>query len=371
MKSVFAALLVSGAASGAWTLRDGRTFEGELAAADGLRATFTRPETFPVVIPLADLSAADLEVVRKRREDRRLPLVFPSRIAPWPAKALAPAGEVKALGETKGVFAWESAHFHITSDLGLPLGAVNDIAKVLEATRAALIAIPLGLHAGGERGRYRVAMFRDGSGYGRAGGIGGSGGHYDGRSGRMLVLLPNLGIEQKDGTLRLDHARNLFILKHEVVHQLMDRWHGRMPMWINEGIAEFIASLPYSQGHYTLKPPGAGMRDYLLKWSASKNDRGIRLIPPAKLMAMDREDWDSALGQREAYDSYNSAALLTCYFIQQDGGKPLAGYLDALRRGESETSAERDHLLRGKTRESLNAEVVALAKRLGVEIVDF
>jgi hypothetical protein len=367
MKSAAAALCLTIIPCDAWTTRKGVVFEADLAAADGLRATFTRPEKPPVVMPLADLSAADVETIGKWRANRLKPLVVPSKIAPWPPRAVAPAGDVRFTGEKNGVFSHESANFTISSDLRLPLSTVNDIAKVLEGTRAALIAIPLGLHAGGERSRYKVDMFRDKAGYTAAGGANGSGGHYDSRHGRMLVLLPNLGIEEIDGKLRLDHAKHLFILKHEVTHQLIDRWHGRMPMWVYEGIAEFIASLPYAQGHYTLRSPGAGMRDYLTKWSAPGASRGISLIAPAQLMAMDRDDWEDAVSQQGAYDRYNSAALLTYYFIQRDHGAPLAGYLDALRRGESQKDAER-HLLGGKSLEWLNGELVALCKKLGVEL---
>jgi hypothetical protein len=211
-------------------------------------------------------------------------------------------------------------------------------------------------------------MFRATGGYEKAGGVGGSGGHYDGHTRRMLVLLPNLGIEEKEGTLRLDYARNFFILKHEVTHQLLDRWHRRVPMWATEGIAEFVASLPYAQGHYTLQNPGFGVRDYLLKWHNQSATRSLRLIPPARLMAMRPDDWKAALSQQDAYDMYNSAAILTYYFIQQDGGTPLAGFLNALRRGEDEATAEHTYLLRGKTRESLATELIALGKKLGVEL---
>ncbi len=351
-----------------WTTRDGRTFSAELSAADGLRATFTAEGKPPFVAPLAALSPADAELIRAWRADWKRPLVVPAQLAPWPAQAVAPAGDVRLRSEDAGVFTYESANFRITADLRLPDGAITDIARAFEATRAALIAIPIGLHAGGERDRYNVAMFRDDGGYGGAGGVGGSGGYFDGRTRRMLVLLPNLGITEKAGIVRLDYARNLFVLKHEVTHQLLDRWQGRMPMWIYEGIAEFVASLPYAQGTYTLQNPGAGMRDYLLKWRKTRDTRSIRLIPPARLMAMERDDWKTAVGQQEAYDLYNSAAILTYYFIQKENGAPLAGYLDALRRGEDEPAAERTHLLRGKTRESLAAEVIALGKKIGVEL---
>lgn len=357
--------------SQAWTLRNGTTFEADLAAADGLRASFTKEGKNPVVISLADLSADDVQSIRKWRVDRRHPLVIPSRIAPWPPRATAPPGDIKLLDEKDGRFTHRSAHFLITSDLRLPQSAINDIAKVLEGTRAALIAIPLGLHAGGEREPYPVHLFRDANGYGRAGGANGSGGHYDGRSGRMLVLLPNIGITEKDGRTALDYTKHLFVLKHEVTHQLMDRWHGRMPMWVTEGIAEFIASLPYAQGNYTLQNPGAGLRDYLLKWQMGSPGKSIRLIPPTRLMPLDREDWEAAVSQQSAYDQYNSAALLAYYFIQKNSGTPLAGYLDALRRGIRSDEAERIHLLGDKDRAFLDQEIRDLCRKLGVKTEEF
>ena len=349
-------------------MRDGRTFEAELAAADGLRATFNHGEKPDfVVLPLARLVPADLEVIRDWRADWRHPLVVPARLAPWPAMAEAPAGDMR-IGGKSGAFTYDSANFHITSDLQLPATAANDIVAVFEATRAALIAMPLGLHAGGERDRYEVLMFRDAARYEKAGGPDGTGGYYDSSTRKMLVLLPNLGITEQAGTIHLDYARNVFILKHEVTHQLMARWHRGLPMWASEGIAELVASLPYAQGRYALRDPGAGLREYVLKWRLTPAARGIRLVPPARLMAMREDDWNAALSRQEAYDMYNSAALLTYHFIQQDGGTPMAGFLNALRHRENESTAESTWLLHGKSRDTLAKELTALATRLGVEV---
>ena len=146
-----------------WTTRDGRTFEAELAAADGLRATFTATGKPPVIAPLASLSAEDAAFVRQWRGNWRNPLIAPGTLAPWPAQAVAPVGALKSSADDGGVFTWESANFRITSDLRIPDGAAEDIARVFEATRSALIAMPLGLHAGGETERYAVSMFRDGA----------------------------------------------------------------------------------------------------------------------------------------------------------------------------------------------------------------
>jgi hypothetical protein len=301
-------------------------------------------------------------------EPARTPLIDPERLAPWPAQTVAESTEVRAVGEDAGAFVYESVHFRMISEVKLPLGVVREMAAVFEATRALLIALPLGLHAGGEREKYIVHFAANAATYRELGGVTGSGGHYDGRRRRMLVLLPNLGIEQRPTGIVLGHRQNLFILRHEVTHQLLDAWHGPWPMWLNEGFAEWVASLPSAQDRYTPGNPAAGLRAYVMKWRTTRDSRTLRLVPPARLMAMSGGDWQRAVEQTSAYDLYNSAALLTALFIQQDGGRPFAAFIDALRRGVPPEEAERVHLLRGKSREALAAEAIAFAKRLGLDV---
>ena len=351
-----------------WSARNGHRFDAELIAADALRATFAIDGKPKWVTPLADLIAPDAEIVRAwRQADRDAPLVDARLLAAWPPQAGAEA-EVQSIGEDAGTFRFESANFQITSDVNLPLSVVRDLATVFEATRSVLIAIPLGLHAAGEKRKYPVLLTGSSDTYSSAGGGAGSGGFFDWRRGRMVVLLPNLGIAERNGKLQLGYASNLFVLKHEVTHQLLARWHGRLPFWLHEGLPEFIAALPYSRGRYVLQNPTGGLRDYLLKWRRSPNTRAITVIPPARLMSMTAGEWNRAVTQETAYDLYNSAGLLTCYFIQQRGGAPIAGFLEALRRGVDPADAEKTHLLVGRTRESLAAELIAFGRRLGVEI---
>lgn len=367
-RAVFLSMMLFPLYSGAapWAMRSGRTFEAELVAADGLRATFTADGKTPAVVPLADLTEESRAAVRKWRADWFKPMVLPARLPAWPAEAKAPVGDPEILTNPDGVFECRTPHFLIRSELKLPPYVAADIARALEATRAALIAVPLGLHAGGERGRYEVRFFRDAASYARAGGIAGSGGHYDPRRDATLILLPNLGIEETTAGLRVDHARNLFILRHEITHHLLNRWHRHLPMWLNEGIAEFIASLPYSRGRYNLGNPGAGLKEYVLKWQPDRNEAAITWIRPGQLMPMTRRDWDDAVKSLNAYDLYNSAAILTCCLIRKDGGKPLAAYIDALRRGVPPKEAEGTFLLGGRPRESLDAEVSAWCVQLGI-----
>jgi hypothetical protein len=352
-----------------WSARNGHHFEAELLAADGFRATLGVDGKPKWVVRVADLVGSDVEAVREWRGGRRgRPLVDARLLAPWPAEASAEGTEVRFAGEDAGRFLFESAHFRISSDLNLPLHVARDLGTVFEATRNALMALPIGLHAGGEREKYAVLMTGSVQAYAEAGGGGGSGGFYDARTRRMLVLLPNLGIEQRDGKFQLQYAKNLFVLKHEVSHQLLARWHGRWPMWLHEGLPEFVASLPYVRGRYALQNPTAGLREYLLKWRKSPNDRSVRVISPARLMAMENEEWNRAVAAGAAYDLYNTAGLLTHYFIQQRGGAAVAGYIEALRGGGLAEDAEKEHLLPNRTRESLTAELIGLGRRLGVEV---
>ncbi len=130
-------------------------------AADGLRATLLVPNRGKTVIPFSQMSPTDAAYVQDwRKANPKAPLIDPERLAPWPAEVLAESIDVKMTGEDAAAshFTYESAHFVIECDLKLPVAVVGDIAAVFEATRAALISLPLGLHLGNESRKYPVSM---------------------------------------------------------------------------------------------------------------------------------------------------------------------------------------------------------------------
>ena len=356
-----------------WTCPPGKPFQAELLAADGLRAVLLVPGRGKAVVPFALMSPDDVRYIRQWRGDgRRAPLIDPERLAPWPASAVAENLDVRVVAEDAAAskFTYESAHFAVESDLKLPVGVVRDITAVFEATRAALITLPLGLLRGDEDGKYRVSMFSTAATYQAAGGIEGSGGFYDGATQRMLIFLPNLGIKPGTHALVLDFQRQLFVLKHEVTHQLLGRWGAALPVWLNEGFAECVAAMPYTRGRYTFQNLDGAMNAYLLKWRATPDRRDLLLIPPARLMALSPAQWRDEVSAVTAYPLYNSSALLAHYFLHHDGpggGASLAAYFHALRRGVPPDKAEADHLLRGRTRESLTPELQALCRKLGLQ----
>jgi hypothetical protein len=343
-------------------------------AADGLRATLLVPGRGKTVIPFFQMSPADAAYVQDwRNANPKAPLIDPERLAPWPAEAVAESIDVQMTKEDAAAshYTYESAHFIIESDLKLPVAVVREIAAVFEATRAALIALPLGLHLGHESRKYPVVMLSNVMDYGRAGGNGGSGGTYNPWTRQTLILLPNLGIKPGTNALALDFQRNIFVLKHEITHEILGRWQEFLPVWVSEGFCECIAATPYTRGRYSFQGLDAAMHDYVLKWRTNPNQRDLQLIPPAQLMALDGDQWKAGVAAQSAYPYYNSAALLTHYFLHAGGkgdGANMAAYFDDIRRGVRADKAEADRLLRGRTRESLATELQNCGRKLGLTL---
>jgi hypothetical protein len=290
--------------------------------------------------------------------------------APWPASVAAENYDVKVVAPFSANMAatYASPHFLIPSEMKLPLGVVRDLAAVFESTRAAVRAVPLGFAVAAEPKQYLVRLCATVESYSQAGGAPGTGGMFDGHE--LLILLPNLGIKPTTNGLGAEHTKHLFVLKHETVHLVTAPAHLPLPPWLNEGLAETFAAAPYVRGRYTFTGLDSAMRDYLLKWRGRPDSRTLRLIAPGRLLALTTPEWQREVGAQNAYDLYNSAALLTHWFLHYDGkgdSAGLAAYLDALRTDTSPSEAAQKHLLRGRTPEQIATELKNLTRRMALD----
>ena len=393
---VFAASIAQCADMREWTDRTGRKFTAEIIANDAWRATFALPDHSKAVLAISQLSPADVDFVAAwRAQNPTAPLIDPQRLAPWPAEAAAADIEVKVKSENPQTssFTYEGTHFTMESDVSLPLDVVRDLNAVFEGTRAVLMALPLGLHRGGEAEKYPVQLFSTPEQYAAAGGMTASGGYFQGSTGRMLLLLPNLGIHTKGLARTFDYQKNLFILKHEVTHQLLMRWGDAFPVWFGEGFAEVIAATPYARGRYTFSGMDTAVAAYVQKWRSRGDTKPLHLITPASLMAFDGPSWDTRVAGQSAYELYNSAALFVYYLLRNDGsgdGTAVASFLDTLRRelNRQRTSratlqfgqfrmtaaappavkAATDFIRQGRSDEKLTADFAAFLKKLGLRV---
>ena len=393
---LWAACFAHAGESREWTDCAGRKFTAEIIANDAWRATFALPDRSRAVLPLAQLSPADVNFVTSwRTANPAAPLVDPQRLAPWPAEAVAADIEVKVKSERPEVpaFVYEGAHFIVQSDVRLPLGVVRDLNAVFEGTRAALMALPLGLHPGGEREKYPVLLFSTAEKYGNAGGATASGGYFDGPTGRMLLLLPNLGIRVTGDAKAFDYQDKLFIVKHEVTHQILQRWDGAFPVWFSEGLAEVLAATPYVRGRYTFSAMDTAIGTYVQKWRSKGELKPLYLIQPTQLMEFTDATWEARVAGQSAYELYNSAALFIYFLLRHDGtgdGSAVAGFLETLRREVHRQRAERarspyglyrgtpfsevsgkavaEFIRRGRSDQKLTADFAAFLKRRNLRV---
>lgn len=138
----------------------------------------------------------------------------------------------------KGWTRYRCAHFDFDSQTPLEPKNVTELARVFEATRALLEALPWRIEAVPERGvRFRALIYRDLAAYHAGGGPENSLGVFRGSTGE--IALPLSGAESGADTL-----------KHEITHQVMQRLLPVIPWWVAEGTAEYVAIMKYQNGFF-------------------------------------------------------------------------------------------------------------------------
>lgn len=380
-----------------WTDPQGRTLSGRLLAYDRIRATVKLDDQRVVFLRPNKLSEPDRDYLKEwRSTNPKAPWIDPANIPPWPS--FTGSGKVKAqvvsADAEKGRFVYQSPRFEMIADVKLPIAPISEMATAFEATRQTLLTLPLGLAARpkinyqyppGYRGpkmsdllipesdRLRVELFITPQKYALSGAPAGTGGYYSRWRRSTMISLENFGIREEDGRIALDYHDQLFIIRHEVSHHVLHAWLPLLPSWLNEGLCEYIAALPYKDGQYNFSDTDDAFLRYLNKWRYDEDPRKIPMRSPGEMFTMTGEQWQATMSIGSPISNYNSAALLTWYFIHQDGdGKAahMAAFFDALlndpRQGKK---AFTTHLLRGRPPEKIAEEIRAAWKQKGIDIV--
>ncbi len=367
-----------------WKDNKGREIVGELLASDGVRVTLRVEDNSKKVLPLSLLSEADRKFISIwRSEYPEAAWIDPEAMPNWPEAVGKGVCEVKKMlvtgsdGSGAG-YKWRSRHFEIRSDMELPLSVVQDMATVFEATRIAVQQLPLGLAAqppvtsmqlhlerSNPQLKYdpnllRVQFYGDKKNYANSGALVGSGGFYNTMQNRTVLSLENLGIKGEKGLYRSDYMKSAFVLKHEVTHHLLHDWLPYLPIWFQEGFAEYMGAASYNQGRYKFNSMDQHLHKYLNRWRFNEDPNRIPVMKMEELMNSTSEGWKARLKRSTPILEYNSAAILVHFFIHHDGkgdASHLAAYLDAIRRGISTSESEKKHLLRGRSYEQIDEEI--------------
>ncbi len=370
-----------------WKDIKGREIIGELVASDGIRVTLRIEDNSKKVFPLNFFSAADRKFVSSwRDENPQAPWIDPQTMPAWPQKIGKGLVEVRQLASADDEFSYSyrSRHFEMLSDVELPLPLVRDMATIFETTRLVVHALPLGLAASPPvplmqirlQQKYpqlkydpkllRVQLYGNAQSFAQSGAPAGSGGFYHTLQNRTLLSLENLGIKGREGLSRIDFMKSDFVLKHEITHHLLHDWFPYLPVWFQEGFAEYMGAAPYSQGRYQFVTMDRDLHKYLNRWRFDEDPNRLPIMKMAELMTSSREDWSARLLRTTPILEYNSAAMLVHFFIHHDGkgdASHLAAYLNDIRLGISPAEAEKVHLLRGRSYEQIDEELQRVWKQ--------
>lgn len=114
---------------------------------------------------------------------------------------------------------------------------------------------------------------------------------------------------------------SMAVARHEITHLALGNWLGNVPLWLNEGLAEFVERLHFRQSYATAAPPLLEMAEVARRLNAGG-------LPPLRdFLAMGREDWNR-LGDDAAYGYAWSLA----HFLMErpERRRLIGGYLGAI-----------------------------------------
>lgn len=356
-----------------WTDAKGRTLEAALVEFEGQRVTLRLSSDGRLItFDMALLSEGDQRYLRAWRDRQNRPVTPPRRPNDWPRRVGPPEGysiDIVREDGIEDVYIYRSRHFQFHASFRLSRDAVREFSEIFEATFEAIDAMPLELRPQAPDGYFETILFADYPSYASTTGLPGSAGAYSIRDQAIFVPAQSLGLSPTSTGFRLDRSGDNTTLIHEITHQVTHDWLLRMPIWLAEGLAVYIESVPYENGVFRFSQLEL---DEAIE-ARSQNPDNLDLVPPQELMALSHADWQSGFTQGDlavVASRYTSAFVLTYYFFHLDddgSGERIYNYLRALESGEPDAVASQ-LLLDGRTWDELHEDVHRALRRESIRL---
>lgn len=338
----------------AWTDVQGRAMQAKMTGLEGDQVLFLLASGQSVKVPLARLSVADQDYIKKSSPSSS---ATPAAVSPpassssvpidkrvWPQVVEVPTRSIEISmveenpAQKKCVYRSES--FEFIAEDKLAVSVMKEIARTFEATRALVDALPWGINPKppADIGRYQAKFYETRASYFAEGGPENSGGVYF--SGDRIFRIPfqSLGLEMRGKTWFMDAGYRNDTIIHEITHQLMHDYLNLLPIWVIEGTAEYTESIPYNAGRFQAAKHETGLKDYIRQRESTENMTLSEFRPLMDHMKMARTEWDqiasNTAGQSRAMRQlYFQSYVLVYYFNHLDGdgkGTRFLKYLDAM-----------------------------------------
>ena len=192
-------------------------------------------------VPFASLSTADNAFVKANRLD------YHEKWQAWPPNASEAmvALEVKEEAAEFGKFIYTTKNFRFTCDVNLGPVLMRDLARTFELTLQLHEKSPFGILAKPEKDRFEAKLFGRLDAYKAAGGPDQTAGVYIPKQKFFLAPLELMGARAGSaGWRKVSDDYDVSTIVHELTHMLTHEMLDNLPTWVNEGYAEYIASIP-------------------------------------------------------------------------------------------------------------------------------
>jgi len=245
-----------------WTSSEGAEVRASLVSADGSSVVLRLESGREAEVAMSRLSEADLRYVERRRTRGRA-----VEVEPLPAETQA-ARDIEVEG---GPRVFRTPHFEFETDRDVSSAFIAEASAIYEGTYLALSRLPHGLRfrPPGGRDRYRgvfttdeafrslVAAEAPTTGDQRVVGL------YLPARRELVVPYSSLGAKELGSRMTLRKSSDTSTLVHEIAHQVMHDWLPLLPTWFSEGLAEYMAAVPYQNGRFEFRNAERGLEDRL------------------------------------------------------------------------------------------------------------
>ncbi len=382
-----------------WKSTDGREVEASFLGLEGAIVKIKGRNGTVFSVPLERLSAEDQAWAKEQTSAAATQVSAlgssesPDAETTWPKSvSIADKPEVMVVkeDEKEKKFIYRSPHYEFECDSRLGANVVREFGRLFEATYLLNCKLPLDLKPRPEplREFFLAKLYTNEEDYLKAGGVPGSAGVYQSGQKALSVPLKSLGVKLVGSRVSLDKADDKAnaTLIHEITHQMMNHWLGKLPVWFIEGSADYT-ELPeyFPTGRFAW----TGIRRRLEVFALQKNlynPGPFRMLNLQELMEIKGRAWAAALTLKvkapnvnggetnQSSQNYGSAALLTYYFYHHDDKGDAAHVIAWLRdlenaeRGFDAKALIEKHLMRGRSYAQLAEDVKKGLNKAGVDV---
>ena len=234
-------------ASREWTSVDGKKITAEFLGVQGTSVALKVAGGQVSLVPLVKLSADDNAFIRKNS------FVYHPVWQAWPpdtdyAMRNVPVKEEPGMANS---FIYTTPHFRFRSDVNLGTPLMKDLAQVFELTYSLHTKSPFGILAQPKKDLFDAWLFGTTENYMRAGGLPGTAGIYLLKEKVFLAPLEQMGVRPGSAGWRKESGSyDSSTVIHELTHMLTHDMLNNLPLWVNEGYAEYISNIPIENGSF-------------------------------------------------------------------------------------------------------------------------